>query len=67
MSTSALVPCTDCGSNISRRAPVCPSCGREIRATPWGLFLGAVRLSAKTIVIYVAMIALLFAIAALAR
>lgn len=43
----ALVPCVDCGQPISKRAPVCLSCGREIRPTPWGLMWGGLRGIAK--------------------
>jgi predicted amidophosphoribosyltransferase len=62
-----LIPCTDCGNDISRRAPSCPHCGREIRPTPWGLVFGAARWSVKTALIYVAVIAVLFAVASLFR
>jgi RNA polymerase subunit RPABC4/transcription elongation factor Spt4 len=27
MATTTVVPCTDCGNNISRTAPRCPHCG----------------------------------------
>ncbi len=40
---SRLVPCPDCEQLISRRAPVCLHCGREIRPTPWGIVCATAR------------------------
>jgi predicted amidophosphoribosyltransferase len=41
MSSSALVPCPDCGHPVSHLAEACPSCGRQLRKAPSreGLFL----------------------------
>ena len=41
MSSNALVPCPDCGHQVSRSAEACPSCARPLRkpAPREGLFL----------------------------
>jgi len=41
MSSNALVPCPDCGHQVSRLAEACPSCARPLRkpAPREGLFL----------------------------
>ena len=41
MSSDALVPCPDCGHQVSRLAEACPSCARPLRkpAPREGLFL----------------------------
>jgi hypothetical protein len=37
MNSSSLMPCPDCGANVSRNAYTCPQCGRKIRSTPINL------------------------------
>lgn len=37
MNSPNLVPCPDCGTNVSRNAYTCPQCGRKIRSTPINL------------------------------
>lgn len=32
MSTANLVPCPDCGHQVSRNAPACPHCGSPLQA-----------------------------------
>jgi predicted amidophosphoribosyltransferase len=41
MASNALVPCPDCGHQVSRLAEACPSCARSLRrpAPREGLFL----------------------------
>lgn len=31
-----LVPCPDCGRQLSTEAPACPQCGRPMRVSPYG-------------------------------
>ncbi len=49
MNSSNLMPCPDCGANVSRNAYTCPQCGRKVRSTPINLIakfvIGAVAAS----------------------
>ena len=49
---NGLVPCTDCGGAVSRRAITCPNCGREIRLGPWSLVTRGAKTSLRLFLVY---------------